>query len=338
MQKNWFKTPSSQPGRGLDIVRVATALLLLVHSAFRLIDGDTNGFGEYLGSIFPLGVPLAWLITVGTLACSIALLIPRLVVPACIGHAIVLITGIVMIHAKAGWFVVGGGRNGAEYSVLLLSCLFAVAWSYWPRSIPVVLTVLLTSFAATAQPAQAAQPGQTAQLGQTTWTIEKEISYIGFGVSHFGIAQRLGHFTQYEASMTSRSDDFDGASVVFSAKTASVSTDNEQRDKHLRSDDFFNSAKYPDMTFTGTLHKEGPAYTLQGDLTIRDITRPVSFTVQYTGLAKSDSFHFVKTGFVITGKLNRRDFGLKWYETFEGGGPIVGDTVDIDVIAEFNKK
>lgn len=326
MLKNWFKTPSSQPGRGLDIVRVATALLLLVHSAFRLIDGDTNGFGEYLGSIFPLGVPLAWLITVGTLACSIALLIPRFVVPACIGHAIVLIAGIVMIHAKAGWFVVGGGRNGVEYSVLLLSCLFAVAWSYWPRSIPVVLTVLLTSFAASAQPTP------------TTWTIEKEISYIGFGVSHFGIAQRLGHFTQYEANMTTRSDDFDGASVVFSAKTASVSTDNEQRDKHLRSDDFFNSAKYPDMTFTGTLHKEGPAYTLQGDLTIRDITKPVSFAVQYTGLARSDSFHFVKTGFVITGKLNRRDFGLKWYETFEGGGPIVGDTVDIDVIAEFNKQ
>jgi putative oxidoreductase len=134
MQKNWFNSPSSQPGQGLAIVRIATALLLMVHSAFRLIDGDTNGFGQYLGTIFPLGVALAWLITLGTLVCSIALLIPRFVVIACIGHAIVLLTGIVMIHAQAGWFVVGGGRNGMEYSMLLLVCLFGVAWSYWPRS------------------------------------------------------------------------------------------------------------------------------------------------------------------------------------------------------------
>jgi putative oxidoreductase len=135
MPTKWVNAPSSQPGRALDIVRFATALLLMVHSVFRIVEGDVGGFGEYLGSIFPLGVPLAWLITLLTLAASIALLIPRLVVFACICHMVVLVTGIVMIHAKAGWFVVGGGRNGMEYSVLLFVCLFALLWSYWPRGI-----------------------------------------------------------------------------------------------------------------------------------------------------------------------------------------------------------
>lgn len=177
-----------------------------------------------------------------------------------------------------------------------------------------------------------------ATMAQTTWTIEKEISNIGFSVSHFGVTQRTGYFRDYDAKITSMSDDFAGASVDFTAKTASVFTENEQRDSHLRSDDFFNSAKYPELKFHGTLVKEEGKYILKGNLTIRDITKPVSFTVMYGGRMKDDTFHIVKSGFKIMGKINRLDYGLKWDETFEGGGPIVGELVEIDINAEFNKQ
>ncbi|MEO6633371.1 MAG: DoxX family protein [Mucilaginibacter sp.] len=134
MAQNWLITPSSRPNRGLDIVRIVVALVLSVHSITRIIGGDVNGFGEFLGSIgFPLGVALAWFITLSTLASSVALIIQRLVVPACFCHIVVLIMGILLDHMHHGWFVVGGGTDGMEYSVVLIACLFGVLWSYWPR-------------------------------------------------------------------------------------------------------------------------------------------------------------------------------------------------------------
>jgi putative oxidoreductase len=82
---------------------------------------------------FPFGVALAWFVTLLSMVCSVAMIIRRLVAPACIGHILILVVGIVLDHAHDGWFVVGGGRNGMEYSVTLISCLFAVLWAYWPR-------------------------------------------------------------------------------------------------------------------------------------------------------------------------------------------------------------
>lgn len=134
MAQNWLISPSSRPGRSLDIVRIVVALVLSVHSIVRMTDGLVGDFGEFLGSIgFPLGVALAWFITLSTLASSIALVIGRLVIPACTCHIIVLIMGIIYAHMQHGWFVVGGGRNGMEYSVTLIACLIAVMWSYWPQ-------------------------------------------------------------------------------------------------------------------------------------------------------------------------------------------------------------
>jgi putative oxidoreductase len=134
MAQHWLITPSSRPDRSLDIIRIVVALVLSVHSIYRVIAGDVAGFGEYLGSIgFPLGVALAWFITLSTFAASVALVIRRLVVPACICHMVVLFMGILLDHVHDGWFVVGGGRNGMEYSVVLIACLFAVLWSYWPQ-------------------------------------------------------------------------------------------------------------------------------------------------------------------------------------------------------------
>jgi len=127
--------PASKPNEGMNIVRVATALIIGVHSVRGLLHpGDVNDFGEAFSHWgFPVGVLWAWVLVIGQFASCMALLFNRLVVPACICHAIILISGICIIHARYGWFVVGDGRNGVEFSVILLACLFAIAWTYWPR-------------------------------------------------------------------------------------------------------------------------------------------------------------------------------------------------------------
>src|SRR4051812_7357646 len=104
--------------QGVAIIRIAVAVILSVHSISRIVKGDVLGFGTHLTSIgFPWGVPFAWFITLITLCASIALVVSRLVIPACFIHIIVLIVGIALVHAQHGWFVVGGGTNGMEYSV-----------------------------------------------------------------------------------------------------------------------------------------------------------------------------------------------------------------------------
>jgi putative oxidoreductase len=135
MNRNWFSAPASNSAGGLDIVRISVALILIVHGTHGLLNPKaTTGFGEYLGSIgFPFGVGLAWSIMVIQIACSIALIFRRLVVPACIGHITILGMGVALIHAPSGWFVVGPGKNGMEYSITLIACLFGVLWAYWPR-------------------------------------------------------------------------------------------------------------------------------------------------------------------------------------------------------------
>lgn len=125
----------SDSHRGLDIVRLATAGILIVHPIHGLLHpGDIIGFGGFLSeSGLPFGIGLAWLIICFQIASCIALMIRRVVVPACMVHMGILCAGIWLIHRPSGWFVVGAGRNGMEYSVTLLACLFGVLWSHLPR-------------------------------------------------------------------------------------------------------------------------------------------------------------------------------------------------------------
>ncbi len=135
MKRNWFNAPQSGSVRGIDIVRIAVAIILSVHGFHGVAHpNDVVGFGGYLSSIgLPFGVALAWLIMIIQILCSVALIVGRLGVPACIGHMVVLGAGIGLIHASNGWFVVGPGHDGVEYSITLVACLFAVLWAYWPR-------------------------------------------------------------------------------------------------------------------------------------------------------------------------------------------------------------
>ena len=136
MKIDLFKSiPASKPNEGMNIVRVTIAVIIGVHSVRGLLHpADVNDFGEAFSQWgFPAGALWAWALVIGQFASDVALLFKRLIIPACICHAIILISGICIIHAKYGWFVVGEGRNGVEFSVLLLACLFAIAWTYWPR-------------------------------------------------------------------------------------------------------------------------------------------------------------------------------------------------------------
>ncbi|HTH55514.1 MAG TPA: YceI family protein [Cyclobacteriaceae bacterium] len=182
-------------------------------------------------------------------------------------------------------------------------------------------------------------------VGQTNWTIDKAHSKIGFNVTHMVVSEVEGYFKDYDAKIASTADDFNGATIEFTAKAASVFTDNEYRDAHLRGennreDDFFGVAKYPEIKFAGTLVKEGGKYVLKGNLTMKDVTKPVELEVAYGGRVKTANQrnpNGEKAGFKIKGKINRKDFGLKFASKLQDGAMVVSDEVTLDIKIELNK-
>jgi len=166
-----------------------------------------------------------------------------------------------------------------------------------------------------------------AAFAQATWSADKVHSKIGFNATHLVVTEVEGQFKDYDFKVSSPADDFSGSDVEFTAKVASVSTDNEKRDGHLKSDDFFNAEKFPDLKFKGKLTKAGGKYVLKGDLTIRDVTKTVSFDVTYGGTVKA--FGGTRAGFKLTGKIDRFDYNLKWDKAIEAGGLVVGKEVEI---------
>ena len=173
-------------------------------------------------------------------------------------------------------------------------------------------------------------------IAQTTWTVDKVHSKIGFSATHMVVAETEGVFKDFDIKVSNKAADFNGADVEFTAKVASIDTDNEKRDAHLKSDDFFNAEKYPEIKFKGKLVKEGAGYKLKGDLTIRDVTKAVSYDVTYGGTTKVGPGE--KAGFKFTAKLDRFDYGLKWDKTVEAGGLVVGKEIEIIAKVELNKQ
>ncbi|HMP99760.1 MAG TPA: YceI family protein [Cyclobacteriaceae bacterium] len=173
-------------------------------------------------------------------------------------------------------------------------------------------------------------------MAQGNWTIDKSHSKVGFVVTHMVVAEVEGSFKDFDATIVSSSDDFNGAEISFTAKTASINTENERRDNHLRSDDFFNAEQYPDIKFVGKLVKEGGKYLLKGDFTMRDVTKPVVFDVKYGG--SIDTGRGMKAGFRITGTVNRLEYGLKWSNKLASGELAVADEVSINCRIELDKR
>ncbi|NQZ45234.1 MAG: YceI family protein [Flavobacteriaceae bacterium] len=169
---------------------------------------------------------------------------------------------------------------------------------------------------------------------KTKWSIDNAHSEVGFKVKHMMISTVKGHFDEYQASVEAGEDDFSDAQFSFSAKTASINTKNNDRDNHLKSDDFFNSNEYPEMTFTS---KSFNGESLVGDLTIRDVTKEVTLDVDFNGVAV-DPYGQTKAGFEIRGKINRKDFNLTWSAVTEAGSIVVADTVTLVIDAQFVKQ
>ncbi len=164
-------------------------------------------------------------------------------------------------------------------------------------------------------------------FAQMEWSIDKSHARIGFAVTHMGISETEGKFNEFDGKVITKGDKFDGATVEFTAKTASVDTDNERRDNHLRSDDFFNAEAFPELKFMGKIAKENDQLVLNGDLTIRDVTKPVQFNVTHKGTIEGR--RGPKAGFKIAGTINRFDYNLKFDRAMPGGDLVVGKNVDI---------
>lgn len=176
-------------------------------------------------------------------------------------------------------------------------------------------------------------------VAQTTWTIDKAHSRVGFSVSHMVITDVEGYFKDYDAQITTEGNDFAKASIDFTVKTNSIFTDNEKRDAHLRSDDFFNTEQYPLMTFKGKSMTKinDKKYKLVGDLTIRDVTKQVELDVKYNGMV-NDPWGNTKAGFKITGEINRFDYNLKWNKVIEAGSLVAGKEVSLIIDLQLVKK
>lgn len=171
-------------------------------------------------------------------------------------------------------------------------------------------------------------------FAQTKWDLDKSHSGLTFSVTHMTVAETSGTFNDYTVNVTSPSEDFNGATVEFTAKTASINTGNERRDGHLKSADFFDAEKYPEIKFAGKLVKEGGKYQLKGKLTMKDVTKDVAWDVTYRGTLKGEKM--TKAGFKMVGKLDRFDYNLKWDAKVETGGLVVGQEVEFVANIELN--
>jgi len=174
--------------------------------------------------------------------------------------------------------------------------------------------------------------------GQSAWTLDNVHSGITFGVKHLVISTVTGNFKDFAVKFTSEKSDFSDAAVTATINVASISTDNDKRDAHLKSDDFFNAEKYPHITFQSTSFEKiaDDKFKVTGNLTIRDVTKKVTFDAVYNGSIKTPWGKTVMS-WTATTMINRFDYNLKWDKTIESGGLIVGKDVTVTLNFEFNK-
>ena len=171
------------------------------------------------------------------------------------------------------------------------------------------------------------------------WTMDPTHSEVQFKVRHLMISNVTGTFPKFDVQVETEDLDFMTAKAKFTADTTVVTTNNEQRDQHLRSADFFDSAKFPSLSFVATKYEkvDNDSYELFGDLTIRDVTKNVKLDVEFGGVI-TDPWGNTRAGFTINGKINRKDYGLSWNAVTETGGLVAGNEVRIHVEVELIKQ
>lgn len=176
-------------------------------------------------------------------------------------------------------------------------------------------------------------------MANMKWTIDPTHSEVQFKVKHLMITTVTGYFKKFNLEVETGSEDFSTAKkIVFTAEIDSIDTNNEQRDTHLKSADFFHADEHGQLRFVGTKYEaNGEEASLHGDLTIRGITRPVTLRVEFGGIVV-DPYGQTKAGFTVNGKISRKDFGLTWNAVTEAGSVVVSDEIKIHAEVQLVKQ
>jgi polyisoprenoid-binding protein YceI len=173
---------------------------------------------------------------------------------------------------------------------------------------------------------------------QTNWVIDVAHSEIQFKVRHMVISTVTGYFRKFEGGLQTQGEDLSTARVWFKADVNSVDTNSEQRDGHLKSADFFDAENHPELSFSSnSVEKTGEnTYKVHGELSIRGTAKPVVLNVEHNGTLV-DPWGLTRSGFHITGSINRKEYGLHWHAVTEAGGLVAGDEVKLYMNVEVTK-
>lgn len=177
---------------------------------------------------------------------------------------------------------------------------------------------------------------------QVNWKLDNSHSKLGFSVTHMMVSETEGKFKIYQGTVASTTEtDFTDAKIEFTADVNSINTEDEKRDGHLKSPDFFDAAKFPTITFKSTsmkpVAKGKTIYNLEGELTMHGVTKKVKLNAIGATKTVKDPYGNIKYGFKVTGVINRKDFGLSWNAALEAGGVAVSEDVKLDLNIELNK-
>lgn len=169
---------------------------------------------------------------------------------------------------------------------------------------------------------------------KTTWKLDPTHTLVEFSAKHLMITTVKGRITDIEGTIYTDEKDPKNSTVEATLKAASLDTRTDQRDQHLRSADFLDVEKFPEIKFRSTrVEGDGESFKLTGDLTIRDVTNPITLDVEFGGRTR-DPWGGERVGFSATGKIDRRDFGLTWNQALELGGVAVGNDIKISLEVE----
>lgn len=176
-------------------------------------------------------------------------------------------------------------------------------------------------------------------MTKTNWVIDNAHSEVLFKVKHMMVSKVTGQFRTFNATVETEGEDFSTAKIHFTADISSISTNNEQRDAHLRTGDFFDAENHPQLTFESSRFEkvDDENYKLHGTLTMRGVSKEVTLNVEFGGIAQNPWGNTI-AGFTIDGKINRKDFGVSFSMVSETGGILLGEEVSLHAQAEFIKE
>ncbi len=171
------------------------------------------------------------------------------------------------------------------------------------------------------------------------WTLDNSHSSVNFLITHMIVSETAGSFKKFTTKVETSKEDFTDAKIDFTIDVNSVSTDNEDRDKHLRGSDFFETDKFPEIKFQSSSIKKikDKSYELKGNLSMHGVTKAVTFQLTFNGVVK-DPYGLQRAGFKAKTTIKRTDFGLSWNKTLDAGGLVLSDAVEIVVNIELTKK